>query len=62
MATSKYPTFEAVYTVGELRDALNMLPDDMPLAESDGIKLVVFNALTEPILGLEDNDGTWDDD
>ena len=50
-------------TVGELRQLLNELPDDLPLDSdtSDGISLIVYNVNHNPSLGFS-GDYTNDDE
>lgn len=63
---SKYPPLKVAHTVAALIVELQKLPADMPLMislDDGGVKLVVFNESDDGVgaLGLEENDGTWDD-
>jgi hypothetical protein len=51
-------------TVGELKKALEQYPDQLPIrcGLDDGVQLIWFNVGRDTeCLGLEDNDGTWED-
>jgi hypothetical protein len=58
---SGYPVI--AYTVGELKEALNDLPDDIEIMQDDGrgVHLIVYNASYESIhLAFEENE--YDED
>lgn len=64
-ALTKDPKFPACETVGELIEVLQQLPNELPISVGleNGVKPVVFNRhRRNTVLGLEENDGTWDDD
>ena len=56
--------FDPCETVGELIEVLKQLPPELRVNPSDdGVKPVIFNVMHHDVqLGLEENDGTWDDD
>ena len=58
----KYPTkMMPCFTVRGLIAELMKLPPELRL-EGEGVLPVVFNAhLSNPVLVLEENDGTWDE-
>ena len=48
-------------TVGELKEILNELPNDLPVMEQEGgAALVVYNVGMVPFLAIEDGDD-WDE-
>jgi hypothetical protein len=62
----KFPKFGPSFTVRELIEQLERLPEDLPINQGfeEGVVPVVFHVANDDthVLQFEGNDGTWTDD